>query len=128
RCLGPRISSNAGHKTCPPRRTLRKHFHNGRPQIGKLLLMLKIQSIENTPLPDVIRDEAHLEELLSTPSRGLVNDLGKLDGDILILGVAGKVGPTLAMMARRAAPHKRIIGVARFSDADVRRRLNDAGV
>ena len=87
-----------------------------------------IQTIEDITLPDALRDEAHLEDLLSTPSRGLVQDFGKLDGDILILGVAGKVGPTLAMMARRAAPHKRIIGVARFSDAEVRRRLETAGV
>ncbi|HEY0968381.1 MAG TPA: NAD(P)-dependent oxidoreductase [Opitutaceae bacterium] len=65
---------------------------------------------------------------MSTPTRGLVRDFAKLDGDILILGVAGKVGPTLAMMAKRAAPEKRVIGVARFSDAAVKQRLEDAGV
>ena len=85
-------------------------------------------TIEDTPLPEAFRDEAHLEEFLSTPTRGLVEDFAKLDGDILVLGVAGKVGPTLAMMAKRAGPQKRIIGVARFSDADVKRRLEAAGV
>jgi nucleoside-diphosphate-sugar epimerase len=90
--------------------------------------MSYIQTIEDTPLPAAFRDEAHLEELLSTPPRGLVEDLAKLDGDIAVLGVAGKVGPTLAMMAKRAAPQKRVIGVARFSDADVKRRLEVAGV
>ena len=90
--------------------------------------MSHIQTIEDTPLPASFRDEAHLEELLSTPPRGLVEDLAKLDGDIAVLGVAGKVGPTLAMMAKRAAPQKRVIGVARFSDADVKRRLEAAGV
>ncbi|MEQ1861991.1 MAG: NAD(P)-dependent oxidoreductase [Chthoniobacteraceae bacterium] len=85
-------------------------------------------TIEDTKLPDHFRDEAHLEEFLSTPTRGLVEDFARLDGDILILGVAGKVGPTLAMMATRAAPKKRVIGVARFSDADVKRRLEAAGV
>ncbi len=84
--------------------------------------------LEDTPLPERFRDEAHLEEFLSTPTRGLVEDLSAIDGDILVLGVAGKVGPTLAMMAKRAAPHKRVIGVARFSDADVCRRLETAGV
>jgi prephenate dehydrogenase len=37
-------------------------------------------------------------------------------GDILVLGVGGKMGPTLARLAKRAAPHKRVIGVARFSE------------
>jgi nucleoside-diphosphate-sugar epimerase len=90
--------------------------------------MPAILTIEDTPLPEHFRDEAHLEEFLSTPTRGLVADFAQLEGDILILGVAGKVGPTLAMMAKRAAPHKRVIGVARFSDADVKRRLEAAGV
>ena len=90
--------------------------------------MAHARFIEETPLPDAFRDLAHLEDLLSTPPRALVEDLARLDGDILVLGVAGKVGPTLAMMARRAAPGKRIIGVARFSDRDVQRRLEAAGV
>ncbi len=84
--------------------------------------------LEDMPLPSAFRDEAHLEELLSTPSRGLVEDFTRLQGDLLVLGVAGKVGPTLAMMAKRAAPGKRVIGVARFSDPDVKRRLEGAGV
>src|SRR5262249_38256496 len=90
--------------------------------------MSSIQTIEDTPLPAAFRDEAHLEDFMSTPPRGLVEDLAKLDGDIAVLGVGGKVGPTLAMMAKRAAPHKRVVGVARFSDADVKRRLEAAGV
>jgi nucleoside-diphosphate-sugar epimerase len=90
--------------------------------------MKPIQTIEDTALLAAFRDEAHLEELLSTPTRGLVEDLAKLDGDIAVLGVAGKVGPTLAMMAKRAAPDKRVMGVARFSDPDVKRRLEAAGV
>lgn len=90
--------------------------------------MKKIQTIEDTPLPESFRDEAHLEDFMSIPPAGLVEDFAKLDGDILIQGVGGKVGPTLAMMAKRAAPHKRVIGVARFSDADVKNRLEAAGV
>jgi nucleoside-diphosphate-sugar epimerase len=90
--------------------------------------MSTISTLESTPLPDRFRDEAHLEDFISTPTLGLVEDLAKLDGDILVLGVAGKVGPTLAMMAKRAAAAKRVIGVARFSDPDVKRRLEAAGV
>lgn len=87
-----------------------------------------IKTIEDTPLPESFRDEAHLEDVLSTPTRGLVQDLAALKGDILILGVGGKIGPTLARMAKRAAPGKRVIGVARFSDAAVRRRLEEWGI
>lgn len=90
--------------------------------------MTSISVLEDTPLPAAFRDEAHLEELLSTPSRALVKDFARLDGDLLVLGVAGKVGPTLAMMAKRAAPGKRVVGVARFSEKDVRRRLENLGV
>ena len=62
------------------------------------------------------------------PTPALIDDLGRLEGDILILGVAGKMGPTLARLARRAAPDKRIVGVARFSDEAVRERLHAAEI
>ena len=58
---------------------------------------------------------AQLEEAMSTPSRELVSELESVPGDIMVLGVGGKMGPTLARMAERAAPGKRVIGVARFS-------------
>lgn len=69
-----------------------------------------------------------LEEFLSRPSQALIDDLAQVDGDIMILGVAGKMGPTLARLAKNAAPQKRVIGVARFSDAAVRQRLESWGV
>jgi nucleoside-diphosphate-sugar epimerase len=76
-----------------------------------------------TPHPTAIADEAMLDDMLSTPSDALVETLSGLDGDITLLGVGGKMGPTLARMAKRAAPHKRVIGVARFSDPAVREDL-----
>jgi len=79
-------------------------------------------------LPPQIADEDVLEELLSRPSQALNDDLQRLDGDILILGVGGKVGPTLARLAKRATPAKRIVGVARFSEPDVRKRLEAWGI
>ncbi len=75
-----------------------------------------------------IEDVDMLEDILSTPEKRLQEDLNKLDGDIMILGVGGKVGPTLSMMAKRAAPNKRVIGVARFTDPDIKRRLESRGV
>jgi nucleoside-diphosphate-sugar epimerase len=79
-------------------------------------------------LPERIEGETELEELLSRPTAGLVADFSGLEGDIIILGIAGKVGPTLARMAKRAAPAKRILGVARFSAPAVRERLESWGV
>ena len=73
-------------------------------------------------------DEAHLEEVMSRPSDELVRDLAALDGDIMVLGAGGKMGPTLARMAKRAAPTKRVIGVARFSEKGVREALVASGV
>lgn len=80
------------------------------------------------PLPPRFDDVAHLEEVMSEPTPGLVADLARVDGDILVLGVGGKMGPTLARMARRAAPGKRVIGVARFSDPAVKAALTAHGV
>ena len=72
---------------------------------------------------DRFDDVAALEEALSRPSQALVDTLATVPGDIMVLGVGGKMGPTLARMAKRAAPGKRIIGVARFSEAGLRGRL-----
>ena len=44
-------------------------------------------------LPESIEDVDALEEFLSRPTPGLIDDLGHLDGDIMVLGVGGKVGP-----------------------------------
>jgi nucleoside-diphosphate-sugar epimerase len=84
--------------------------------------------IDELNLPETIADEAQLEDLLSTPSQALCQELRAVDGDLMILGVGGKVGPTIAMMAKRAASEKRVIGVSRFSDPVVRERLETAGV
>src|SRR5918996_1187531 len=84
--------------------------------------------LSTAALPERLRDEDHLEEVMTTPSQALVDDLGRLEGDILVLGVAGKMGPTLARLAKRAAPDKRVVGVARFTEAGVRKRLEAAGI
>jgi nucleoside-diphosphate-sugar epimerase len=79
-------------------------------------------------LPETIPTVAVLDELLCRPSQALIDDLGKVDGDIMILGVAGKMGPTLAGLARAALPNRRIIGVARFSDPSVKDWLQAHGI
>jgi nucleoside-diphosphate-sugar epimerase len=79
-------------------------------------------------LPQRIADTAQLDDVMTTPSSELIDDLQRIDGDLIILGVGGKMGPTLARMAKRAAPNKRVIGVARFSDVGLRDRLNSHGI
>ena len=70
-----------------------------------------------------------LEEALSRPTPGVAEDLAALKGDLVVLGVGGKMGPTLARMARRALPASRgVIGVARFTDPRARASLEGGGV
>lgn len=83
-------------------------------------------------LPDQIQSVDELEELLSRPTPPVVAAMSRLKGDLLILGVGGKMGPTLARMARRAldaaANPRRVIGVARFSQPDLPQQLHVHGV
>lgn len=75
-----------------------------------------------------ISDDDALEDALSRPSQALIEELASVPGDITFLGVGGKIGPSLARMAKRAAPHKRVIGVARFSDPGLREQLEAWGI
>ncbi len=82
--------------------------------------------------PRAIEDESHLDDLLSTPTPAAIAALGELPGDLLLLGVAGKMGPTLARMARRASDAagvaRRVIGVSRFSEAGQEAAMQAHGV
>lgn len=76
--------------------------------------------------------EHELDELLSAPTPGVVDALSRVQGDIVILGGGGKVGPTMARMARRALDEarssSRVISVSRWSDKEAERRLNEHGI
>lgn len=82
--------------------------------------------------PKNIANEEELEELLSRPSPETVELFKGLDGDILFLGIAGKIGPSLAHMAKRACTEagvkKRIIGVSRFSNPDEKAQIEKWGI
>ena len=69
---------------------------------------------------------------LIAPTENLIYDLKKLDGDILILGVGGKMGPALARLTRQgieqAGIHKNVIGVARFSEPGLEDELSNVGI
>lgn len=83
-------------------------------------------------LPQQVGSDAQLDELLSRPTPPALAGLDRLDGDLVILGVSGKMGPTLARMAVRALeqlgrPYK-VYGVARFSRPEVQAELEAVGV
>lgn len=73
-----------------------------------------------------------LEKKLAEPSEALIRDVAELEGDILVLGVGGKVGPGLARQAKNAIDQagldKRVIGVARFTDQDLAEELQRDGI
>jgi len=81
---------------------------------------------------DRIEGVEHLETLLSEPSDTATSAMSRLCGDLIVLGVGGKMGPTLARMARiasdRAGVRRRVIGVARFSDSRLETRLHGWGI
>jgi len=83
-------------------------------------------------LPERIESVDALEELLSRPTAEVVETMRRLEGDLVVLGVGGKIGPSLARMARRASDlagvPRRILGVARFSSRKVRDALESQGI
>ena len=89
-------------------------------------------NFESIAAVDSIRDVEQLEEMLSTPTEGVVATLSRLEGDVIILGVGGKMGPTLARMVRRgtdlAGRKRRVIGVARFTATGLEQRLRSQGI
>ena len=81
---------------------------------------------------ETIETVEDLEERLSRPPPAVIDDLAQLEGDLVILGAGGKMGPSLARMARRAldlaGSRTRVFAVARFTTAGVRDRLERSGV
>jgi len=77
-------------------------------------------------LPSEIATAEELDDLLSRPSEALIEMIARLDGDIMILGAGGKMGPTLARMASRAIErarvHKQVIAVGRRPMPDLEKR------
>jgi nucleoside-diphosphate-sugar epimerase len=87
--------------------------------------------METWKLP-TFRTEEELESVMSEPTGPVVEEFRKNPGDLAILGIGGKIGVTLGMMAARARDaagvRSRILGVSRFSDKAARARLEKAGV
>jgi nucleoside-diphosphate-sugar epimerase len=83
-------------------------------------------------LPKSIENSEQLDMLLSEPNEQTVRVMQQLEGDIAVLGVGGKMGPTLARMAKRATEmagvRRTVIGVARFSSANLENKLQSWGI
>ena len=79
-------------------------------------------------LPARFESVAALDDFMTIPPPELLAEMRTLKGDILVLGVGGKMGPTLARMPKRADPERRVIGVARFSEPGLRSKLAEQGV
>ena len=82
----------------------------------------------NTALPERFADVEALEEFMSAPDPALAAHLERAPGDVMVLGVGGKMGPTLARMAKRTMPARRVLGVARFSESGLREKLEAWGI
>lgn len=82
-----------------------------------------VDVLDPANLPDRFDDVEHVESFMATPTQALVDDLAALDGDIIVLGAGGKMGPTLARLARNAAPDKAVFGVARFNEPGLEEKL-----
>lgn len=82
--------------------------------------------------PDHFEDEEALEEALSRPTPELIQFMAGLEGDLIFLGISGKMGISMAHMARRACQEagveKRIVGVSRFSVSENRSYLESLGI
>jgi len=74
-----------------------------------------------------IESEQELVDQMTAPSPTVRRAVTEIEGEILILGVGGKMGPTLAEMLVRAGA-RRVIGVSRFSDSAQREYLESRGV
>ena len=82
--------------------------------------------------PEKITDVAELEEMLSSPTEASVKMFSEIEGDIMFLGIGGKIGPILARMAKRACDRagveKRIYGVSQFKSDQQRKQIEDIGI
>jgi nucleoside-diphosphate-sugar epimerase len=74
------------------------------------------------------RTDAELDELLSRPNPGLDAALARAPGDLIVLGAGGKMGPSLARMARRADPNRAVIAVSRWSSPAAAHALEEQGI
>ncbi|WP_312113206.1 NAD-dependent epimerase/dehydratase family protein [Brevibacillus reuszeri] len=79
-----------------------------------------------------MRTTHELDQKMVRPSDQLIQSMADMDGDLMILGVGGKMGPSLAKLAKKAIEkagvEKKVIGVSRFSAGSLQEELQEAGI
>lgn len=80
----------------------------------------------------MINSVEQLEQYMSIPSEALIADVQQIEGDFIILGIGGKMGPTLAYLLKNAidaaGTKQKVIGVSRFSNGTLEQQLNEKGI
>jgi nucleoside-diphosphate-sugar epimerase len=74
------------------------------------------------------RSDEELEDVLSRPSTALAAALDRISGDLMVLGAGGKMGPSLARMAKRASPERRVMAASRWSSPAAEKALQASGI
>ena len=92
----------------------------------------RTHSREIPPPPELVNTDAELEDVLTRPRSVLMEFIQNVSSPLVILGAGGKMGPTLAVLAKRAARmagHRlEVIAVSRFSDEEAKASLERQGV
>lgn len=82
--------------------------------------------------PTTIETVQALDDALSTPAPAVIDAMRDMQGDLILLGAGGKMGPTLARMAKRASDEagveRRVIAASRFTDLSAESELRKHGV
>ena len=131
----------AGHSPALRKREVHggKRESHGCARLGDCVSVKAVQQPVPTPAakcatdpPEAIRTESDLEEVLTRPSTRLIEFIKTVSSPLLVLGAGGKMGPTLAMLARRAADAAghplEVVAVSRFGNAASRQWLETRGV
>ncbi len=83
-------------------------------------------------LPSEIRDESELLDVMTSPREPLVHFISGIEGPLVIVGAGGKMGPSLCVLAKRAAEAAgrdlEVIALSRFSNESEREWLNQRGI
>ncbi len=95
-------------------------------------IILKLGENKMMDYQEKILNEEQLDEMLSKPSAEAVEMFSRVDGDIMILGVAGKIGPSLVRMVKRACDEagvdKKIYGVSLFESDEQQKKIESIGI
>ncbi len=101
-------------------------------QLQVVIVKQKLEVLIVNEYPEKIINEPQLDELLANPGPGTVEMMSRTEGDIIFLGIGGKIGPSLARMAKKACDlagvKKRLIGVSTFRSSDQRKQIEASGI